>query len=163
MAKKRSSGCFLFVLLLCAAPLFCCLIPPLTMQVTSPPATPIPADNPAPQTTVSQQKNSTNQKPVPSVKPRKHNLHIEHLNTKQVNGKWRYFFQITNKDDVPFSGTVTISLKRADGGTTWFEKFDTKKGGMVPGGSNTVFTDAHTGPTDDYGEFKITKFSYEWK
>ena len=88
-------------------------------------------------------------------------LNVELLDVKRVGGKWRYFFRVTNKGKDTFRDSVTIQLKRKDGGTTWYETFDFDKVFIEPNVSKVVFTDVHTGMTEDYGEYKITNFSYE--
>ncbi|MSR57499.1 MAG: hypothetical protein EXS05_07485 [Planctomycetaceae bacterium] len=89
-------------------------------------------------------------------------VRVNSLNVKRVDGKFRYFFQIRNHGANPFKGEITISLKRTDGGTTWFETFSTESP-MQPDGITVVYTDAHTGPTSEFGEFKITTFRFKVK
>lgn len=86
-------------------------------------------------------------------------IRVTSLNVKQLGGKFRYFFQIRNEDSEPFNGDVTIGLERDDGGTVWFETFTTSQA-MRPGGTNFVYTDANTGPTVEFGEFKVSAFEY---
>jgi hypothetical protein len=74
--------------------------------------------------------------------------------------KWRYFFQFKNNDSAEFDGDITVKLLRASGDRTWQY---TWTGPMVPGNRFATYTDAHTGPTDKYGDYKITSFSFEAK
>jgi hypothetical protein len=85
---------------------------------------------------------------------------VTSLSVKKVDGKFRYFFQIRNDDSEPFDGEITIYLKREDGGTTWFETFSADKP-LKPNKATFGYTDANTGPTEEYGEFKITNFEFE--
>lgn len=87
-------------------------------------------------------------------------IRVKSLNVKNVDGKFRYFFQIRNHGTEPFHGDVTISLKRTDGSTTWYETFSATEP-MQPDGATVVYTDANTGPTSDFGEFKITAFAFK--
>jgi hypothetical protein len=85
---------------------------------------------------------------------------VSAINTKRVADKWRYLLRITNNDSEPFTGSVTIRLRRADDGTTWCETFESAPQ-MAAGGITVVYTDAHTGPTAEYREYKITEFDCE--
>src|SRR5688500_3356442 len=57
---------------------------------------------------------SPKQKSKPQSKPKnqKARLGIAYINTKPVDGKWRYFFQIKNYGKEKFEGTVKIELCR---------------------------------------------------
>lgn len=82
---------------------------------------------------------------------------------KKIDGKFRYFFDIRNKDKKDFNGKVSITLynekqNSALGGDT----FETKVP-LAPEFGNSSYIDINTGPTSQHGEFGITKFKYEVK
>lgn len=79
---------------------------------------------------------------------------------KKVDGKYRYFFDIRNKDTKDFEGSVSITVyndlqSSALGGDT----FKTNKP-IEPKLGTSVYFDINTGPTSVHGENGITKFRY---
>ncbi len=78
---------------------------------------------------------------------------------KSVGGKHRYFFDIRNNDQYPFTGSVRIELiGRA--GILGRETFETQRS-IQPGLGTFVFFDINTGPPSVHGEYGITFFRYE--
>lgn len=96
----------------------------------------------------------------PTLSNRELNFIVASQIVKRVNGKYRYFFDIRNKDTEPFKGSVTISLYTDDlknpiAGDT----FTTSKA-IAPGLGDSVYTDAFTGPPSAHGANGISKFKY---
>jgi hypothetical protein len=80
---------------------------------------------------------------------------------KKVGGKYRYFFDIRNHSDLPFTGSVRITLLNkmagvSNGGNT----FDATKP-IQPGLGTFVFLDAYTGPESVHADASIARFNYE--
>lgn len=79
---------------------------------------------------------------------------------KKVDKKYRYFFDIRNKDLKPFEGSVTINLfNESQKSSLSGDSFKTNQS-MDPELGTSVFVDANTGPTSVHGEFGISKFTY---
>lgn len=97
--------------------------------------------------------------PVPTIQP--FNIEVTSQIVKKVNGKYRYFFDIRNKDNRPFEGDVKISIYKSNpnsklGGDT----FSTNKP-IEPNLGNSVYTDANTGPVSEMGTNGMTDYKYE--
>lgn len=88
---------------------------------------------------------------------------VQALTVKRVNGKYRYFFQISNGTPAPFLGNVKIVLQNAMKGiSNGQETFNTSVP-MPPGGSTTVYLDVNTGPRSVHEDASVVGFSYEVK
>lgn len=79
---------------------------------------------------------------------------------KRVDKKYRYFFDIRNKDTQNFEGSVSITLftdksQNALAGDTF-----STKAPIEPGLGTSVYFDAHTGPVSQHGEYGMTKYKY---
>jgi len=82
---------------------------------------------------------------------------------KKVEGKYRYFFDIRNKDKKDFNGDVSITLHN--------NMQDSPLGGDVfkssspiePNLGDFVYLEINTGTPSVHGEYGITKFKYEVK
>ncbi len=98
---------------------------------------------------------------VPTIKPvEKYNVVVTSQIVKKVNGKYRYFFDIRNKDTKPFEGSVSISLFTAElPNAIAGDTFNTKQA-IEPDLGTSVYTEANTGPTSVHGADGITKFKY---
>ena len=83
-------------------------------------------------------------------------------NTKKVENKYRWFFDIRNQGTKPFEGSVEIKLKNAKGNTLAFEEFSTKQP-IQPGLGTVVYLDSNTGPPEVHGDYGITGFDYDVK
>lgn len=88
------------------------------------------------------------------------NVIVESQIVKKVDGKYRYFFDIRNKDTKNFEGSVTITVynnlqESSLGGDT----FKTSKP-IEPNLGTSVYFDIFTGPASVHGENGITKFKY---
>lgn len=96
----------------------------------------------------------------PTVAVAQRDVVVTSQNVKQVDGKYRYFFDIRNHDTVPFTGDVRIELLRADGSVSGREDFSSKQA-MVSGMGDNVFIDINSGPEPYFArEFAITGFRY---
>lgn len=88
------------------------------------------------------------------------NVVVESQIIKKVDGKYRYFFDIRNKDIKNFEGDVSITVYNGLqdsplGGDT----FKTNKA-IEPNLGTSVYFDIFTGPTSVHGENGISKFKY---
>lgn len=91
------------------------------------------------------------------------NIEVTNQIVKKIDGKFRYFFDIRNKDAKPFQGSVKIDLFTNNQTTPIAgDTFDTTKP-IETGLGSVVFTDAHTGPRSTHGAYAITKFKYTVK
>ncbi len=99
----------------------------------------------------------------PTVEPKpieKFDVVVTSQIVKKVDGKYRYFFDIRNKDNKNFEGEVSISLfnelsDKPLGGDT----FKTNKA-IEPEIGTSQYIDIYTGPTEVHGENGISKFKY---
>lgn len=112
--------------------------------------------NNAKQTTVTNgQSNTTAPKTVENF-----NIVVTSQIVKKVNGQYRYFFDIRNKDTKPFEGSVTIELyNNQQSSALAGDTFNTNSA-IEPNLGTSVYTDAHTGPQSVHGDYGITKFKY---
>ncbi len=100
-------------------------------------------------------------KSTPSPKPiEKFNVVVTSQIVKKVDGKYRYFFDIRNKDNKNFEGEVSISLfnelsDKPLGGDT----FKTNKA-IEPEIGTSQYIDIYTAPTEIHGVNGISKFKY---
>ncbi len=80
---------------------------------------------------------------------------------KKVEGKYRYFFDIRNNDDKPFSGEVEIKLHKENGSTLGKGDFGATAP-IGPGLGDSVHIDVNTGPVPIFAsEAAITNYTYE--
>lgn len=80
---------------------------------------------------------------------------------KKVDGQYRYFFDIRNKDTRNFSGEVTIKLYKEGGTYALGENSFESRAPMEPELGTSVYIDISTGPASEHGDSGITKFTYE--
>lgn len=78
---------------------------------------------------------------------------------KAVGGKHRYFFDIRNQDDQPFSGSVEIELIGTDGRTIYEDTFTTSQP-IQPGVGTSQYVEARTGPVSVHGQNGVVSFRY---
>lgn len=78
---------------------------------------------------------------------------------KVVGGKYRYFFDIRNQDDKPFSGSVKIELVGTDGKIIYDDTFTTNQP-IQPGVGTSQYVEASTGPVSVHGEYGVASFKY---
>lgn len=101
--------------------------------------------------------------PQPTNTPKpveKYNIVVTSQIVKHVDGKYRYFFDIRNKDTKPFEGSVSITLFTSElKNPLAGETFNTKAP-IEPELGSSVYTDANTGPTSVHGANGMTKFKY---
>lgn len=98
---------------------------------------------------------------VPTIKTEPFNIEVTSQIVKKVSGKYRYFFDIRNKDSKSFEGSVKISIYKANTKSALAgDTFSTNKP-IEPTLGNSVFTDANTGPVSEMREFGLTDFKYE--
>lgn len=82
---------------------------------------------------------------------------------KKVDGKFRYFFDIRNKDKKDFNGEVSITLYNEKQNSALGKNTFKTKMPLVPEFGNSAYVDINTGPISQHGELGITKFKYEVK
>lgn len=90
------------------------------------------------------------------------NIEVTNQIVKKVDGKYRYFFDIRNKDTKDFNGSVTIQLITAEGQKISSETFNTTKP-IVPGLGTSQYIEARTGPVAIHGSSGYAKYTYEVK
>lgn len=78
---------------------------------------------------------------------------------KAVDGKYRYFFDIRNQDDVPFSGDVNIELDKPSGEHIYDKSFSSTQP-IQPGLGTSLYVEAHTGPVSVHGPDGAQTFKY---
>lgn len=91
-----------------------------------------------------------------------HNIVVTSQVVKKVDGKYRYFFDIRNKDMKPFNGAVYIRLYNLQNQGGIYDTFETTKG-IEPNLGTSVYLDANTAPNPLHGEYSISNFKYEVK
>ena len=106
----------------------------------------------------------TNSKPTqvpPTPKPiKKWNVVATSQVIKNVDGQYRYFFDIRNHDTTAFNGSVTIELYNDQQQTPLgSETFNTTKP-MEPTFGSLVYFDIRTGPPSIAAKYGITHFKY---
>ncbi len=98
---------------------------------------------------------------IPTVQAEPFNIEVTSQIVKKVNGKYRYFFDIRNKDSKSFEGSVKISIYKANAKSALAgDTFSTNKP-IEPTLGNSVFTDANTGPVSEMGANGLVDFKYE--
>ncbi len=102
--------------------------------------------------------------PTNTPKPvEKYNIVVTSQIVKKVDGKYRYFFDIRNKDTKPFEGSVSIALFTSElKNPIAGDAFNTTKA-IEPELGTSVNTDANTGPQSVHGANGIIKFTYTVK
>jgi hypothetical protein len=95
----------------------------------------------------------------PGEKPdqNQHELSVELVNVKVVDGKYRYFCSIQNIGTTPFSGSVKIESINKKGELVGGEHFTTTTP-IEPGLRRVVYFDQNTGPPDVHGDYGIATF-----
>lgn len=78
---------------------------------------------------------------------------------KVVGGKHRYFFDIRNQDDQPFSGSVEIELLGTNGNVIYADTFTTNQP-IQPGVGTSQFVEASTGPRSVHGDSGVVSYRY---
>lgn len=78
---------------------------------------------------------------------------------KLVDGKYRYFLDIRNQDDQPFSGSVEIELIGAEGNRIYEDTFTTNQP-IQPGVGTSQYVEASTGPVSVHGQNGVVSFRY---
>lgn len=105
--------------------------------------------------------NKTEQKDSsPSTINKPFNIEVTSQIVKKVDKKYRYFFDIRNKDNKPFKGEVKISLYKSDGNRLGEKTFNTTKE-IEPNLGNSVYVDINSGPTSEWGTEGISSYKYE--
>lgn len=80
---------------------------------------------------------------------------------KKVDGKYRYFFDIRNKDKKDFNGSVSITLhNNMQQSPLGGENFKANSP-ISPDLGTSVYLEINTGTPSAHGEYGITKFKYE--
>lgn len=89
------------------------------------------------------------------------NIEVESQIVKKVDGKYRYFFDVRNKDTKNFEGSVTIELVNGKGQKLGQDTFTTTKP-IEPNLGTSQYLDINSGPVPIFDiETGITKFTYE--
>ncbi|MFZ1987783.1 MAG: hypothetical protein WAV21_01980 [Minisyncoccia bacterium] len=81
---------------------------------------------------------------------------------KAVGGKYRYFFDIRNEDNKPFSGEVGIELDKSNGEHVYDDSFSTNQP-IQPGVGTSQFVETYTGPVSVHGSDGVQTFKYTVK
>lgn len=98
---------------------------------------------------------TTTPKPVQKL-----NVVVSHQVIKNVEGKYRYFFDVRNHDAKDFNGSVRIELYNDNQQSALGqETFDTQSA-MPTNRGTSVYFDIHTGPPSIAGEYGITHYKY---
>lgn len=125
----------------------------------------IQASTPAPktdtQTSTSTQTSTKTTSPTEAPKSvEKMQIVVTSQIVKKVDGKYRYFFDIRNKDTKNFEGSVSIAVYNGlQNSPLGGETFKTNKP-IEPNLGTSVYFDIFTGPTSVHGENGISKFKY---
>jgi hypothetical protein len=78
---------------------------------------------------------------------------------KAVGGKHRFFFDIRNQDDQPFSGSVEIELLGTNGNVIYADTFTTNQP-IQPGVGTSQYVEASTGPVSVHGQNGVVSYRY---
>jgi hypothetical protein len=81
---------------------------------------------------------------------------------KEIDGKYRYFFDIRNNDLSPFEGEVNIELITQSGSNLGEDSFSTNQP-IKPGLGTSVYIDKSTGPIEIHSENGISGYNFEVK
>lgn len=99
---------------------------------------------------------------VTVVAPKPMEIVVTSQIVKSIAGKYRYFFDIRNKDTKPFNGSVSINLVNAEGDSVYDRTFSTDTA-IAPELGNSVYFDASTGPASVHGSYGVKTFTYTVK
>ncbi len=114
-----------------------------------------------PKTNVDLNKQDTIKEILPTVTEDNFNIEVTSQIIKKVDKKYRYFFDIRNKDSKSFEGEVKISLYRSNPDTKLgYDSFSTNKP-IEPNLGNSVYIDTNTGPISQMGQNGIVDYKYE--
>jgi hypothetical protein len=79
---------------------------------------------------------------------------------KQVDGKFRYFFDFRNHDDKPWTGSVEVVLLNKMPGVTNGKEVFKVTSDIDPKLGNFFYMEAHTGPEAVHANASVVGFSY---
>jgi hypothetical protein len=82
---------------------------------------------------------------------------------KKVDGKFRYFFDVENRNQRPITGSATITLLSRDAKNGFKYPFDIDLDALAPGLHKPRYVTINTGNTPEYGSDGIGRFSYAVK
>lgn len=114
-------------------------------------------------TKVPQMSTEAKASPTPIVTPaptEKLNIVVTSQIIKKVDKKYRYFFDIRNRDTKNFEGSVSIKLLTDKSQSSLAGDTFTTKAPIEPGLGTSVYADANTGPTSEHGEYGMTRYKY---
>lgn len=94
----------------------------------------------------------------PQVAYEQMEISVTSQNIKQVDGKYRYFFNIKNNDDKSFVGDINIDLISAEGNSIYGKDF--KDASIDAGIGKNIYIDANTGPVQVHGANGISSFEF---
>lgn len=101
--------------------------------------------------------------PVAETPVEPFNMEVSSQIVKKVDGKYRYFFDIRNKDTKSFDGKITINLLKSNGNKLGSTTIDESRA-IEPNLGIARYIDINTGPIPAFdAESAITKFTYEVK
>ena len=126
-----------------------------------PPATtsaPIVQDSTTEATTTAE--TTPTQAPAATSAPQTRQVVVSSQIVKQVGSKYRYFFDIRNNDQAPFTGEVKIKLITANGLTVGSDTFSSTQP-ITTGLGASVYLEANTGPVAVHGDNGVATFTYE--
>jgi len=94
----------------------------------------------------------------PSTEHEAMDISVTSQNIKEVDGKYRYFFDIRNNDDRPFTGDINIDLISAEGKSIYAKDF--QNASIDAGIGKSVYIDISTGPVQVHGANGIQTYEY---
>ncbi|OGG01698.1 hypothetical protein A2W14_03725 [Candidatus Gottesmanbacteria bacterium RBG_16_37_8] len=106
--------------------------------------------------------------PTVSINLKKSDIIFQSKIVKEINDKYRYFFDIRNHGSASFKGKISISLYNKEGSFITETAFSTDElvgtayNQQIPPelGMNR-YVEAHTGPVKIHGVFGISEYKYE--
>ena len=90
------------------------------------------------------------------------NIEVSSQIVKDIGGKYRYFFDIRNKDTKDFVGDVSIKIITQEGLTVGSDDFSAKSP-ISPSLGSSVYIDANTGPVSVHGANGTANYKYTVK
>ncbi len=101
--------------------------------------------------------------PTPAPTPAPHEIVVTSLIIKKVDGKYRYFFDVRNKDTKDFSGEVEVTVLNDDNNPLSSVTYNTQHRNIEPEFGGSFYIEAHTGPKSVHGEVGVSKYKFTAK
>lgn len=87
-------------------------------------------------------------------------IEVTNTTVKEVGGKYRWFYDIRNEGENPFSGEVRIEVINGLGESVYDRTFMVTDP-IYPGVGKSVYFDTSTGPSSIHGEYGVENFRYQ--